>query len=123
MKDLDIIFSQESVKHIYLCDSNLLLNKERAKQILQYMDKTGILGYNLDYRINNLKKIVIVYTLLILCSVCFGVDVYLGITQGFNIGMQYLSESDFDRYGAMVGYNGGFQANFIITNLIFRKHK
>ena len=82
------------------------------------MDKTGILGYNLDYRINNLKIIVIVFTLLFLCSVCFGVDVYLGITQGFNIGMQYLSESDLDHYGAMVGFNGGFQANFMFTNLI-----
>ena len=41
MKDLDVILSQESVKHIYLCDSNLLLNKERAKQILQYIIDSG----------------------------------------------------------------------------------
>ncbi len=65
-----------------------------------------------------MKFIVIVLTLLFLGSVCFGIDVYLGITQGFNIGMQYLSESDYNHYGAIVGFNGGFQSNIMINNLI-----
>ncbi len=36
-KDLDIILSQKRIEHIYLCDSSLLLNKKRAKQILQHI--------------------------------------------------------------------------------------
>lgn len=36
-KDLDVILSQPKVKSIYLCDSSLLLNKPRAKEILNYI--------------------------------------------------------------------------------------
>ncbi len=65
-----------------------------------------------------IKILSLVFTLFLLGSMCFSIDVYLGITQGFNIGMQYKAESDLDHYGAIVGYNGGLQANISITNLI-----
>jgi radical SAM superfamily enzyme YgiQ (UPF0313 family) len=36
-KDLDIILGREKVNIVYICDSNLLVNKERAKEILKYI--------------------------------------------------------------------------------------
>ena len=36
-QDLDIILAQPTVKAIYLCDSSLLLNKNRAKEILKHI--------------------------------------------------------------------------------------
>ena len=65
-----------------------------------------------------IKILSLVFTLFLLGSMCFSIDVYLGITQGFNIGMQYKANTFLDRYGAMVGFNGGLQANVSITNLI-----
>ena len=40
-RDLDIILKQPNVKNIYLCDSSLLLNKERAKDILKHIIEAG----------------------------------------------------------------------------------
>ena len=40
-KDLDIILSQNNINFIYLCDSNILVNKDRAKQILQHIIDSG----------------------------------------------------------------------------------
>ncbi len=40
-KDLDIILGQDKIEQIYLCDSSLLRNKNRAKQILQYIIDSG----------------------------------------------------------------------------------
>lgn len=39
--DLDIILSQPSIKFIYFCDSSLLYNKKRAKQILKHIIDAG----------------------------------------------------------------------------------
>jgi radical SAM superfamily enzyme YgiQ (UPF0313 family) len=38
-EDLDIILGQKKVDAIYICDSNILVNKERAKEILRYIAK------------------------------------------------------------------------------------
>ena len=40
-RELDTILSQENIKNIYLCDSSLLLNKKRAKEILGYIINSG----------------------------------------------------------------------------------
>lgn len=40
-KDLDLILSHDKIEHIYLCDSSLLLNKKRAKQILRHIINRG----------------------------------------------------------------------------------
>jgi len=40
-KDLDIILSQDKIQNIYFCDSSILLNKSRAKQILQHIIESG----------------------------------------------------------------------------------
>lgn len=40
-RDLDIILSQDKIEYIYLCDSSILLNKKRAKQILQHIIDSG----------------------------------------------------------------------------------
>ncbi|MBN1688271.1 MAG: B12-binding domain-containing radical SAM protein [Candidatus Omnitrophica bacterium] len=36
-RDLDIILNQASLKHIYFCDSNILLGRKRAKEIFSYL--------------------------------------------------------------------------------------
>ena len=36
-RDLDLIFSENSIKEIYLCDSNILINKQRAWEILNHI--------------------------------------------------------------------------------------
>jgi|TARA_B100000315_G_C14573929_1_gene586981 radical SAM superfamily enzyme YgiQ (UPF0313 family) len=36
-KDLDIIMSQDSIKNLYFCDSSILLNKKRTKNILKHI--------------------------------------------------------------------------------------
>lgn len=41
-RDLSIILAQPNVKNIYLCDSSLLMNKKRAKEILRYIVKAGV---------------------------------------------------------------------------------
>lgn len=41
IRDLERILAQESVKNIYLSDSSLLINKERAKRILQHIVDSG----------------------------------------------------------------------------------
>lgn len=38
--ELDSILSQKNIQNIYLCDSNLLFNKKRAKEILRHIIKT-----------------------------------------------------------------------------------
>ncbi len=40
-RELGIILNQDSIRHIYLCDSSILLNKNRAKEILQYIINSG----------------------------------------------------------------------------------
>jgi len=40
-KDLDVILSQDNLNFIYLCDSNILINKNRAKEILQHIINSG----------------------------------------------------------------------------------
>jgi len=41
LRELDIILGQESIKWIYLCDSSILLDKKRAKAILQHIINNG----------------------------------------------------------------------------------
>ena len=36
-KDLELIFRQKNIERIYLCDSSILLNRQRAKEILRYI--------------------------------------------------------------------------------------
>jgi radical SAM superfamily enzyme YgiQ (UPF0313 family) len=40
-KELDAILKQDKIQNIYLCDSNLLLDRARAKKIFQYIIDSG----------------------------------------------------------------------------------
>lgn len=60
----------------------------------------------------------LVIILIFLSFICFGVDVYLGLMQGLNVGMQYMSDSELNHYGAIIGFNGGIQTDIVITDLI-----
>lgn len=41
LRELDVVLRQEAIKWIYLCDSSILLNKKRAKAILQHIINNG----------------------------------------------------------------------------------
>lgn len=41
LQELAVILKQKSIEWIYLCDSSILLNKKRAKSILQYIISSG----------------------------------------------------------------------------------
>ena len=50
-QDLDRILSMDKLKEIYLCDSNILINKERGREVLEYIgskNKEAVIRFEFD---------------------------------------------------------------------------
>lgn len=52
-RDLRLILKQKNIKYIYICDSNILFNKSRAKKIIKFLvdqECSKIVKFEFDYR-------------------------------------------------------------------------
>jgi radical SAM superfamily enzyme YgiQ (UPF0313 family) len=85
--DLDLILSHDKIKYIYFCDSSLLYNKKRAKQILQHIiDSTFTKPVRYEFSAEQLDDEII--------------DLLIQLpSHEFNFGIQSTNKRAFDAIG------------------------